>query len=188
MADPVRMEIRFAGSGGQGVVMAGAILGDAATRGGLRAACSSSYGSQARGGVTRSDVVLIQEGFIDFPHVTRPGLLAVMNDESYRAFLPAVDPGGTILADSQFVRADAADPRVHLEVEATRRALNELGKAQAANVIMLGAVVGLTGLVAEEPVRRAVQEAFPAAAFQVNERALQMGLSMGRELASGRGL
>ncbi len=185
MAD--RIEIRFAGSGGQGVVTAGAILGEAASRGGLRAASSSSYGSQARGGVTKSDVVIVGEGFIDFPHVTRPDVLAVMNDESYRAYLPSVAASGVVLVDPYGVKRDAADARIHHEVLATAEAIRTLGKVQAANVIMLGAVVGLTGLVPLEPVIEALAEAFGAHALDVNERALRIGHEAGLALAREAG-
>jgi 2-oxoglutarate ferredoxin oxidoreductase subunit gamma len=166
--------------------MAGAIVGEAATRTGLVAACSSSYGSQARGGVTRSDVIVVRAGLIDFPHVSRPDLLAVMNDESYRAFLPSLAASGVVLADPHRVDRDRSDPRPHHEVEATRIAADELGKVQSANVVMLGAVVGLTALCAEEHVRAAVREAFGDGAFAVNDEALRIGLELGRALAGER--
>lgn len=186
MGDAARMEIRLAGLGGQGIVVAGALLGEAATLDGLAAAGSSSYGSQARGGACRADVVIGRSGFIDFPHVTRPRYLAVMSDEAYRAYLPGLAADGVILFDGYHVTPVGTDPHPHHEVAATRIALEALGKAQAANIVLLGALVGLTGIVGIERLREAVRAGFPERFHASNDRALDLGLAAGLRIGGGR--
>ena len=186
MAD--RVEIRIAGLGGQGVVMAGALMGEAAARAGIAAAGSSSYGSQARGGSCRSDVVLARSGEIDFPHVHRPDVLAVMSDEAYRTYLPEVAASGAILFDPYYVKPDPADGRAHHEVAATRAALDDGGgSAQGANIVMLGAVAGFTGLVGVDALAAIVAGAFPARFSERNARLLGLGHGIGERLAKGGG-
>jgi 2-oxoglutarate ferredoxin oxidoreductase subunit gamma len=185
VAERARTEIRFAGLGGQGVVAAGALLGEAATLAGLGAAGSSSYGSQARGGACRSDVVIAAPGAIDFPHVTRPDVLAVMSAEAYGAYLGSLAPEGIVLLDPYHVARDPAETHAHHEVEATRIALDAFSTAQAANIVMLGALAGLTGIVGEEHLREALRSAFAERFARTNARALELGLERGRALAGG---
>jgi 2-oxoglutarate ferredoxin oxidoreductase subunit gamma len=179
-----RTEIRFAGQGGQGVVVASAILGEAVTRAGLSAAGSTVYGSQSRGGAARADLVVARGGFIDFPHVTRPHLLAVMSGEAYRIYLPGLAPDGVVLFDSYYVEREPGGAEHH-EVAATKMALDALGRSVAANIVMLGALVGLTGIVEREHVSAALCASFAHPFHEANERALSIGVERGRALAGG---
>ncbi len=168
--------------------MAGALLGEAAARAGLAAAGSSSYGSQARGGACRADVVLARAGEIDFPHVHRPDVLAVMSDEAYRAYLPGAAGSGVVLYDGYYVRPDPGDARAHHEVAATRAALDSGGgSAQGANIVMLGAVAGLTGAIGLEDLASVVAKAFPTRFGERNARLLDLGYGIGERLRSGGG-
>jgi 2-oxoglutarate ferredoxin oxidoreductase subunit gamma len=186
VTDRDRVEIRFAGQGGQGVVVASAILGEAATRAGLSAAGSTVYGSQARGGAARADLVLARCGFIDFPHVTHPHYLAVMSDEVYRAYLPGLATDGVVLFDSYYVERDPGGA-VHHEVEATRMALDALGRSVAANIVMLGALIGLTGIVKTEHASEALRASFAHPFHEANEKALSIGVERGRAIAAQGG-
>ena len=186
MTDRERIEIRFAGQGGQGVVVASALLGEAATRGGLSAAGSTVYGSQSRGGAAQADLVIARGGFIDFPHVSRPHYLAVMSSEAYRTFLPGLAPDGVVLFDSYYVEPDAGGA-VHHEVEATKMALDALGRSVAANIVMLGALVGLTGIVEPGYVGEALRASFARPFHDANDRALELGVERGRAIAAAGG-
>ena len=186
MTERERMEIRIGGQGGQGVVMAGAILGEAASACGIQAAVSSTYGSQARGGVTKADVVITRGGFIDFPHVTRPDVLAVLSREAYAAYLPAVAGDGVVLHDGAHVRPEAGDPRIHHEVGVTRIALETLGKVQAANVVLIGVLCAYTGMLDLDATRDVIRVTFPAHFREANDRAFDLGVLAGLEIA-GRG-
>ncbi len=186
MAERERIEIRFAGQGGQGVVVASALLGEAATLAGLSAAGSTVYGSQARGGAARADLVIARGGFIDFPHVTRPHILAVMSGEAYRMYLPALASDGVVLYDGYYVERGEGGG-VHHEVAATKTALDALGRSVAANIVMLGALVGLTGIVKTEHVNEALHASFARPFHEANDRALELGVERGRAIASGSG-
>ena len=186
MTERERTEIRFAGQGGQGVVVASAILGEASTRAGLSAAGSTVYGSQSRGGAARADLVVASSGFIDFPHVTHPHYLAVMSGEAYRMYLPGLSPDGVVLYDSYYVDRDPGGAEHH-EVPATKMALEALGRSVAANIVMLGALIGLTGIVEKEHASEALRASFAHPFHDANEKALTIGLERGRAIAAQGG-
>jgi 2-oxoglutarate ferredoxin oxidoreductase subunit gamma len=109
-----------------------------------------------------------------------------MSDEAYRAFLPGLSPDGVVLYDGTYVERGPG-PAVHHEVAATRMALEALGRSVAANIVMLGALVGLTGIVEVEHVTGALHAAFARPFHEANDRALALGIERGREIASGSG-
>jgi 2-oxoglutarate ferredoxin oxidoreductase subunit gamma len=172
-----RKEIRIAGLGGQGVVLAGALLGEAAVKQNLYAAGSNSYGAQARGGGARSDLVLdVKE--IDYPHVERPDLLVAMSQGAYDAYLPGVAQGGMVLFDSGLV--SPSPPHDRFGAEVTALALTELSNRQVANVIWVGLIVGATGWFDPVIVEQAMAEFVPERFLELNRKALALGLERGR--------
>ena len=179
------VQVRLCGFGGQGVVLAGALLGRAAARGGYWVAGSNSYGAQARGSACRSEVVLGREPVV-FPHVTRADLLVAFSQEAYERFLPEVAPGGLVVFDRPRVVPRPAEAPPHVGVPATAAAMSELGSPQPANVVMLAAVVSLTGLIDPDDLRAALEEALPAPVLPLNRRAVDLGLALGEELRGGR--
>ncbi len=183
MAETV--QVRLCGFGGQGVVLAGALLGRAAARGGYWVAGSNSYGAQARGSTCRSEVVLGREP-VGFPHVTRPDLLVAFSQEAYDRFLPEVAPGGLVVFDRPRVVAQPSGAFLQVGVPATAVAISELESPQPANVVMLAAVVSLTGLIDLGDLRAALEEALPAPALPLNRRAVDLGLDLGEELRGDR--
>jgi len=183
MSERWPIEVRFGGLGGQGLVTLGAVLADAGARAGLHVAASQSYGSRARGGATRSDVIL-SAGPIDFPHVHHPDLLVVLAKEAYDLYAPDVRPGGAILADEFFVHG--VDERQGLSqhlLPGTALALEQLDSRVAANFVMLGAVLGFSRIVDAEHVRASMAELVAARFLELNVRALGLGLEQGHALA-----
>ncbi|MDW7712462.1 MAG: 2-oxoacid:acceptor oxidoreductase family protein [Deferrisomatales bacterium] len=176
MREAVR--VRFCGTGGQGVLLMGSLLGDAAVRDGLWAGGSSTYGTQARGGACRADVVLAREA-ADYPHVDEADLLVAMSQEAYAAWLPEVRPDGLVLCDHPPVVPVPGDARLHLRVPATRTAVEALGIRQAANVVLAATAVALTRLIAEEAFTSAVEAGAPPGFRETNRRALAAGFSLG---------
>jgi 2-oxoglutarate ferredoxin oxidoreductase subunit gamma len=143
-------QVLLCGLGGQGVVLAGALLGAAGFRQGLQVSGTSSYGSAARGGACRSEVVLASEA-IAFPYVTRADVLVAFSQSAYSHYLPwTATPGGIVFFDDSEVEADPSAAQRHIAVPATRTAERNLGTAVGANIVMLAAVVASTGLVAVE--------------------------------------
>ncbi len=171
-------EVRFGGVGGQGIVLAGRLLGKAAALfDGKEAVCTQSYGPEARGGASRADVV-IADGPVDYPFVTAPDLLVVMFQEAYDRFRATVKPGGLVIIDSGLVRA--RDEQVVCSVPATATA-DAVGNRLAANVVMLGYLVGRTGIVSRESVEQAIRSTLKPGIVEVNLDAFAAGL----ELAPG---
>ena len=166
------VQVRFGGFGGQGIVLAGLLLGRAATFDGKFVAGSNSYGVQARGSACRSEVVISEEP-IDFPQVTIPDIVAVMSQRAYDLFSRRVAKGGLIFYDSQFIVPRRR--RSVVEVPATGMALEDIGDKRVANVILLAAVVAKTGIVSQGALLRAIDESVTDRLLELNKKAAALG-------------
>ena len=170
MAD--RTEIRLAGEGGQGMILAGIILAEAAAiYGGKNAVQTQSYGPEARGGASKSEVV-ISSGEIDHPEVIEADVLIALSNEAYRKFSAGVKPGGLLIVDADKVEAPA-DGTIRIPV--TRLAFETTGRQITANTVALGVLVGLTGVVSREAIEKAVTARAPRGTEEMNRKALQAG-------------
>lgn len=173
-----RTEVRFAGFGGQGIILAGIVLGRAiAVYGGKNATQVQSYGPEARGGSCRSEVVASEEQ-IDYPSVIEADILVAMSQEAALKFVGNVKKGGQVIADSTLVKLPELLDITVYTIPATQVAMRELGKQVGANMIMLGALVALTGITTEDAVHRSLKETVPRGTEEVNLRAFQMGLKL----------
>lgn len=169
-------QIRFGGMGGQGVVTLGDTLSYAASLAGWHAAASTVYGAQARGGASRSDVRLSRE-LIDYPLVESPDVLVVLSREAYHVYCVEPTPP-LIIIDSTVIPPPTPPPSGRVvSVEATRLALEVLGRRQSANFVMLGALVGVTRLLDLEDLVRAVEQRMSPLFNEANRRALEAGIS-----------
>lgn len=176
-------QVLLCGLGGQGVVLAGALLGAAGFRQGLQVSGTSSYGSAARGGECRSEVVLSGD-VIAFPYVTRADVLVAFSQPAYNRYVGWTrSPDGLVFVDDPAVQPDAAATQRHIAVPATRVAETNLGTTVGANIVMLAAVVGATGLVTVQALTNAVLEGSPPRFRDLNSRALDLGFGLGREVA-----
>jgi 2-oxoglutarate ferredoxin oxidoreductase subunit gamma len=166
------VQVRFGGFGGQGIVLAGLLLGRAATFDGKFVAGSNSYGVQARGSACRSEVVISEEP-IDFPNVTIPDIVAVMSQRAYDLFSRRVAKDGLIFYDSQFIVPRRR--RSVVEVPATGMALDDIGDKRVANVILLAAVVARTEIVSQGALLRAIDESVTDRLLKLNKKAAALG-------------
>ena len=174
-----RTRLVFSGAGGQGVITAAIILGEAAViHEGINAVQSQSYGAAARGGATRSDVILSGEA-INFPVVTQPNIVVCLTQEAYAVFAPEIRPGGILLTDTRFVQTTRKVDARQIELPMYETVLGEIGKPIVFNICVLGAVIGIAGLVRPESVRRAIRERVDAELVALNERAFQLGFDLG---------
>jgi len=175
-------QIRICGFGGQGVVLAGTILGYAAVLDGKWAAGSNSYGAQARGGAARAEVVISSESII-FPHVIQADILVALSQEAYDAYIQALkDEGGRVFYDTMTVKPRDLKGPEQLGVPATLTAVQDLRVKEVANIIMLAASVGLVGMVSQESLRRSIVEQVGERFREVNMKALEAGLRLGNTL------
>ena len=179
-----RREIMLAGLGGQGVVLAGVLLGRAGAAAGLYVAGSNSYGAQARGSACKAEVVFSPSA-IDYPHAEAPDILAAMSQGGYDAFAEAVREGGLILFDDGLatprgLRAEAGFP-------VTALALKELGGKQAANVLWVGLAVGATGWLERSDLEEAMAVTEHTRYRELNQQALALGWELGRDWKEAQG-
>lgn len=168
-------QVRFGGVGGQGIVLCGRLLGKAAAIfDGKDAVCTQSYGPEARGGASRSDVV-ISDDPVDYPFVTEADVLVALFQEAYVTFHTSLRPGGLLIYDSGLVHSVPEEPNAH-GVPATAMA-EELGSKLAANVLMLGFLVGKTGVVSREAAEEAIRSTVKPRILELNMRAFEAGYS-----------
>lgn len=176
--DVATTEVRFAGVGGQGIVLAGRLLGAAAALfDGKEAVCTQSYGPEARGGASRADVV-ISEGPVDYPFVSSADVLVAFFQEAYVRFRDGVRPGGTVIIDTGLVRPQADDPDV-CGIPATEIA-EQLGNRLATNVVMLGYLIVRTGVVSHESVQKAIRATMKESLVDLDLKALDAGMRYAR--------
>lgn len=169
-------EIRFGGVGGQGIVLAGRLLGMAAALyDGKDAVCTQTYGPEARGGASRADVV-ISDGPVDYPFVTEADVLAVFFQEAYTKFRSRVKPDGILIIDTGLVKPVNDDDNVY-GLPATKMA-EELGSRIVTNVVMLGYLVGKTGVVSRESVEEAIRNSVKKSVVELDLKALDAGIRL----------
>lgn len=172
-------EIRFAGFGGQGVILATQILGKAASiYDGLHATMTQTYGPEARGGACSAQLILSPEPIL-YPYTTKTDLLVAMSQEAYTRFLPNLKPSGILVVEEDLVRMDALPETLTVyRVPATRLA-EELGNRVVQNVVMLCFLCARVQLVSPEALRSALLASVPANLAELNQKALQLGLQFG---------
>ena len=169
----------FSGSGGQGVITASIILSEAAVLyDNLNAVQSQSYGAEARGGATRADVVL-SDSIIHFPKVIQPNVLVCLTQAAYGKFYPIIRPGGVLITDPRFVQTEKKVDAQQKEVKMYETIMAEIGKPIVFNICMLGAVIGLTGLVKPESIMKSLENRIPADFLEMNRKALDIGIKLG---------
>jgi len=169
----------FTGSGGQGVITAAIILAEAAVMyEGLNAVQSQLYGAEARGGATRSDVIIADET-INYPKVIQPNVLVCLTSEAYAKFSPIIRPGGLLLTDRRYVRTLKKVDARQKELPMFQTVMEKIGKPIVFNICMLGAVIRLTDLVQPDSVMKVLERRIPSGFIEMNREALNLGLSLG---------
>ena len=170
-----RYEIRLSGEGGQGLVLAGAILAEAVgIYGGKHVTYTQSYGPESRGGSCRSDVV-VSDAPVDYPICTRLDLLLALTQKACDAYRSQLKPGGLLLVDESRVSSDLHGDFCVYRLPILQTARVKLAKEVAANIVCVGIVGMLSGLASEEHLRQAVGARVPKGTEQLNLRALEAG-------------
>ena len=176
---PERTEIRLAGEGGQGMILAGIILAEAACiYGGKHAVQTQSYGPEARGGASKAEVV-ISSGEIDHPEVLEADVLVALSQEAYRKFHKNVKADGLLIVDADKVEG-ASEQAIQIPI--TRMALETTGRQITANTVALGVLVGLTGIVSREDIEKAVTARAPRGTEEMNRKALEAGFTAAEQV------
>ena len=171
-------QLRLSGTGGQGLILAGIILAEAALLDGKLAIQSQSYGPEARGGSSKAEV-LISSNPIHYPKVTTPNVVLAMSQEACNKYTKDLKDDGILITDKLFVDKlpEHFKGKVY-ELPITHTAKEDLGRALVANIVALGALVKLTGVVSTESLTKAVLARVPKGTEALNEKALELGMGL----------
>ena len=180
----MRTEIRIGGFGGQGVILAGIILGKAACVFDKNEAVQTqSYGPEARGGASKCEVV-ISDDEIDYPKVQSPDILVAMSNEALIKYIVDLKDEGTLIVDPG--TTDVEDVRDFIEqhnikvfnAPATKTANDEIGLKIVANIVMVGAITKITGVISENATIEAIKDSVPAGTEEKNINAFNAGFNL----------
>lgn len=164
------------------MILAGIIMAEAASIfGGKEAAQSQSYGPESRGGASKSEVIISDEP-VDYPKATSIDAMLAMTQESCSKYYKDVKKDGILLIDSTEVKDIPEGPFKLYSYPIIDTARNELGKVITANIISLGMITELTGIVTHEAIEKAVLSRVPPAFLELNKKALQVGFERASEL------
>lgn len=172
-----RFEVRLAGEGGQGLILAGLILAEAAAiYDNKNAVMTQTYGAQQRGGPSRSEVI-ISEDEIDYPKVVQADLLLALNQDAFDRYHSQIRKGGLIVIDAPIEHATGDNiyrfPVFELAQKAT-------GRPTAGSIAALGVIAALTGIVSHQALEKAVRARSPGGTEEPNRRALEAGFQAAR--------
>jgi len=174
-----RYEIRLSGSGGQGLILIGIILAEAmGLYEGLHVVQTQSYGPEARGGSSKSEVVVSDEE-IDYPKPQKVDLLLAMNQASCDLYFRDLKEDGMLVVDTTFVR-QVPNPRA-VRVPMTKLAKEVLGRDIVANIVALGVLSEVTDLVKVESLEAALLRRVPKGTEDINRKALHLGREEARK-------
>lgn len=169
------MEIRLSGSGGQGLILAGIILAEAAILDGKNAVQSQSYGPEARGGASRSEVI-ISNASIDYPKVSKSDILLALTEEAMMKYKSSLREDGLLIIDSSIKKPDGSFKV--LSVPILKTAQEKVGKSIVANIVSLGTLALVTKIVSKEAIEKAVLDRVPKGTEELNKKALYEGFQL----------
>lgn len=178
--------VRFAGSGGQGIALAALLLAEGAVEAGMNATHSQAYGPQSRGGASKADVI-VADGPIVYPIAARPEVLVALSSEACARYLAELEPGGLALIDSGITAPERSDITVRAFpiVSDARRVL---GATLGANLVALGALIALTGIVPSDAVAHAVATRRPGGDAERALRAFRAGEALAHRVEEEVGM
>jgi len=171
-----RFEIRLAGSGGQGLVLGGLIMSEAAAIfDGIYATQTQSYGPESRGGASKSEVVLSKEE-VDYPKATNPDVVLLFTEAAAEKYLPMCKEDAIVIADADLVKTEIPDKyKKKVIVPLTKIAKEGVGREFVANIIAIGLIRELTGIITEASLEKALMERVPKGTEEMNRKALALG-------------
>lgn len=173
-------EFRLSGTGGQGVIMLGVILAEAAITSGLNALQSQSYGPEARGGASRCEVIIAEED-IDFPKVQEPDYVLCLSQAAADKYAKNLAPNVELILDDRIVLASEAGTEKIYRLPILSTAKNVIGKEITANIVSLGVLLEITKLFEKEVMIEAVLHRVPKGTEALNINAIEAGIKLVHE-------
>lgn len=177
-------EIKFGGFGGQGIILAGMIVGKAAALyDNKEATLTQAFGPEARGSACSAQVVISDERIL-YPYVAHPHYMVLMSQDAYARFSPQLAPGGSLIIEQDLVTPEPLPGGAKVfRVPATRIA-EELGRKMVLNIVMVGFFVAVTKILNPEAVRKAVEDSVPKGTADLNLKAFDRGFEWAKRIAS----
>ena len=173
-----RFEMRFTGSGGQGVILASVIFAEAAVVKGLHAVQSQAYGPEARGGSSKAECIISRDT-IWFSKVQQNDFLLALTQNALDKYAPELAEDGVVMIDESLSAPAFLDSERVVSVPILRCARETVGKAITANIVAVGAINELLGIAPDDVLEQAVRTYIPAGTEEINLRALDEGRKMG---------
>ena len=175
-----RIEIRLSGSGGQGLLLGGIILAEGAIYDGKNAVQTQSYGPEARGGASKSEVIISSDD-IDFPKAINCDILLSMTQKSYDQYNTDLKDNGILIIDDSINVGNTANKKVY-SIPILDTSINVLKKPMVANIVALGELVEITKAISKESLEKAVLAKVPKGTEELNREALSKGYEMAGRL------
>jgi len=172
------MNIRFSGFGGQGIVLSGFILGNAAIQDGNNAIQTQSYGSESRGGACRSDVIISNKNINELspPEVD---VLVSMSHSAFEKYIPMLKKGGTLIIDTDLVFPKDVKKYKFYGIPATDIAYKKFGRKIIGNMVMIGYTTAITNIVSKKSVKESIKNNVPKGTEELNIKAFEEGYRLG---------
>lgn len=170
-------EIRLSGSGGQGLILAGIILAEAAIIQGDNAIQSQSYGPEARGGASKAEVI-ISEDEIHFPKVEEADILLSLTQVAFDKYVDSTKEDGILVLDASIEIPEDLKVKEVIRIPILDTASEVIGKKMVANIVALGAIQELSGIVEKEYLEKAVLSRVPKGTEELNKNALEEGYKL----------
>lgn len=175
-------ELRFAGTGGQGLILAAIIYAEAALDDGHRVLQSQSYGPESRGGASKADCI-VSDAEVDYPKVYLADFLLAMSQKAFDKYKAEVKKGSVVLFDSTYVEIPEKDENIiYFSAPISKTIRNKIGKELASNIAALGTISVVYPLVGEETLLKAILHRVPKATIELNKSAFKIGRQLGKEI------
>ena len=175
-----RYEIRLSGSGGQGLLLGGIILAEGAINDGKNSIQTQSYGPEARGGASKSEVIISSEE-IDFPKVRNCDILLSLTQKAYNEYSAGLKEDGILIVDSSVNAVKSGNIKLY-SVPILDSAVKDLGKPMVTNIVALGVLVEITKVISKESLEKAVLDRVPKGTEELNRKALAKGYEIAKTL------
>ncbi|KXZ39881.1 2-oxoglutarate ferredoxin oxidoreductase, gamma subunit [Alkalithermobacter thermoalcaliphilus JW-YL-7 = DSM 7308] len=176
----MKKELRLSGSGGQGLILAGIILAEAAINYDLNAVQTQSYGPEARGGASKAEVIISKEE-INYPKVRKPDLLLCLTQKSYNEYVKDLKEDGILIVDSSIkIDYNTITGKIY-SIPIIETAVKKVGRSMVANIVALGAIGEVLGIIPFEQLKAAVINRVPEGTEDLNTLALEQGAVLIRE-------
>lgn len=173
-----RTEIRLGGAGGQGLILGGIILAEAAVLDGKNVLQTQSYGPEARGGASRAEIIISNET-IDYPKVTDPDIFLALTKEAVVKYIDKTKKNGTLIIDSSIdLHGYKLEEFKLYHIPIISVAQNKLKNEISANIVALGAIVGISDIVSWESLIKSIIKRVPRGSIKINKKAFQEGVEL----------